>query len=56
MLTTEEIKADMNRVLRYLEKNTPTRVVDKNTGKVITDYSLRWDSVTRSLSLVSEMS
>ncbi|MCB7279335.1 glycoside hydrolase family 88 protein, partial [Bacteroides thetaiotaomicron] len=39
MLTTEEIKADMNRVLRYLEKNTPTRVVDKNTGKVITDYA-----------------
>ena len=39
MLTTEEIKADMDRVLRYLEKNTPTRVVDKNTGKVITDYA-----------------
>ena len=39
MLTTEEIKADMDRVLRYLERNTPARVVDKNTGKVITDYA-----------------
>ena len=29
----------MDRVLRYLESNTPTRVVDKRNGKVITDYA-----------------
>ena len=38
-LTPQEVKADMDRVLHYLEKNTPPRVVDKNTGKVITDYA-----------------
>lgn len=38
-LTVEEVKTDMDRVLHYLEKNTPPRVVDKNTGKVITDYA-----------------
>ena len=38
-LTTGEVKADMDRILHYLEQNTPTRVVDKNTGKVITDYA-----------------
>lgn len=37
-LTTTEIKTDIDRILRYLEKNTPTRVVSKKTGKVITDY------------------
>jgi len=37
-LTTTEIKTDIDRMLRYLEKNTPTRVVSKKTGKVITDY------------------
>ena len=26
-------------VLRYLESNTPTKVVDKRNGKVITDYA-----------------
>ena len=35
----EAIKADMDRVLRYLEDCTPTRVVNKNTGEVITDYT-----------------
>ena len=35
----ETIKADMDRVLRYLEDCTPTRVVNKNTGEVITDYT-----------------
>lgn len=38
-LTVEEVKTDMDRVLHYLEKNTPARVVDKNTGKEITDYT-----------------
>lgn len=38
-LTVSEVKEDMDRVLHYLEKNTPTRVVDKKTGKVITDYT-----------------
>ena len=28
-LTTTEIKTDIDRILRYLEKNTPTRVVSK---------------------------
>ena len=39
VLSTEAVKADMDRVLRYLEDETHTRVVDKNTGKVITDYA-----------------
>ena len=38
-LTTAEVKEDMDRVLHYLEGCTPTRVVDKNTGEVITDYA-----------------
>ena len=38
VLSTDEIKSDIDRVLRYLESCTPTRVVDKKTGKVITDY------------------
>lgn len=38
-LSTEAIKADMDRVLRYLEATTPTRVVDKTTGEEITDYA-----------------
>lgn len=38
-LTVEEIKSDMDRVLKYLEANTPTRVVNKETGEQITDYS-----------------
>ena len=37
-LTTSEVKTDIDRVLRYLEKTTPTRVVSEKTGKVITDY------------------
>ena len=36
--TEAEVKADIDKVLHYLEKNTPTRVVDKRTGAVITDY------------------
>ena len=37
IVSAEDIKKDMDRVLRYLESNTPTRVVDKRTGKVIPD-------------------
>ena len=37
-LTTSVIKETMDRVFNYLEKNTPPRVVDKTTGKVITNY------------------
>lgn len=37
--SVEEIKKDMDRVLKYLEENTPARVVDQRTGKVITDYA-----------------
>jgi rhamnogalacturonyl hydrolase YesR len=38
-LTVEEVKADMDRILRYLESSTPTRVVDKNSGRQVTDYT-----------------
>lgn len=38
-ITPAEVKTDMDRVLRYLETSTPTRVVSEKTGKVITDYS-----------------
>ena len=37
--TAEEVKRDMDRVLRYLEQQTPARLVDKKTGKAVTDYS-----------------
>ncbi len=37
-LTPQEIKSEMDRVLHYLEHNTPAKVVDSKTGKVITDY------------------
>ena len=39
IVSAEDIKKDMDRVLRYLESNTPTKVVDKRNGKVITDYA-----------------
>lgn len=39
IVSAEDIKKDMDRVLRYLESNTPTRVVDKRNGKIITDYA-----------------
>lgn len=38
-LKPEQVKADMDRILHYLDKETPMRVVDKNTHKVITDYA-----------------
>ena len=37
-LSTDEVKKDMDRVLHYLEGNTPTRVVSAKTGKAVTDY------------------
>ena len=39
VLSVDDVKKDMDRILHYLRNNTPTRVVDKNTGKVITDYN-----------------
>lgn len=36
--TVAEVKADMDRVLKYLEVATPAVIEDKNTGKEITDY------------------
>ena len=33
IVSAEDIKKDMDRVLRYLESNTPTRVVDKTQRK-----------------------
>lgn len=38
-LTPDQVKKDMDRVFDYIDKETPARVVDKNTGKLITDYS-----------------
>ena len=37
-LSTDEVKKDMDRVLHYLEGNTPTRVVSAKTGKAVTEY------------------
>lgn len=38
VITVEEVKEDMDRILRYLESCTPTRVVNEKTGETITDY------------------
>ena len=38
-LTPGQIKKDIDRVFAYIDKETPARVVDKNTGKLITDYT-----------------
>lgn len=38
VLTKEDIKVDIDRILHYLESCTPTRVVDKRDGKVIENY------------------
>jgi len=35
----ENIKKDLDRILNYLESSTPARVVDKNTGREIENYS-----------------
>lgn len=39
MLSVEGIKKEMDRVLHYLDKATPARVIHKETGEVITDYT-----------------
>lgn len=39
MVTIDGIKKDLDRVLHFLEEATPARVVDKDTGKEITDYA-----------------
>ena len=38
-LSPEQVKKDIDRVFAYIDKETPARVVDKNTGKLITDYT-----------------
>lgn len=38
-LTKEEIKITLDRVKNYLERATSTRVVNKETGQEVTDYS-----------------
>lgn len=38
-LTPEQVKKEVDRVFAYIDKETPARVVDKNTGKVITNYA-----------------
>lgn len=39
MISKDEVKKSLDRVLSYLEASTPTNVIDKKTKKVITDYS-----------------
>lgn len=39
VVSVEEVKEDMDRVLHYLESCTPTRVVNEKTGETITDYA-----------------
>ena len=34
----EDVKAVMDRVLNYIDTETPTQLVDKTTGQVVTDY------------------
>lgn len=41
-LTPEQVKKEVDRVFAYIDKETPARVVDKNTGKVITNIQ-RWE-------------
>ncbi|MCD8262420.1 MAG: glycoside hydrolase family 88 protein [Bacteroides sp.] len=39
ILSREEVKKDMDRVLGYLEQATPARVINKNTGEVSAVYT-----------------
>lgn len=39
MLTVQDIKTAMDRVLRYLDEGTPARVIHQKTGQTITDYT-----------------
>ena len=43
-LTTSEIKTTLDKVLNYLEKTTPAKVIDKKTGKEIELSSLNGDA------------
>lgn len=38
MLSIKDIKADMDKVLHFLEEGTPARVINSETGQIITDY------------------
>lgn len=37
VISTDRIKQDIDRVLAFLEKSTPARIVDKQTGRAIAD-------------------
>ncbi|MCC8088208.1 MAG: glycoside hydrolase family 88 protein [Rikenellaceae bacterium] len=39
IVSVDDIKNDLDRILAYLERETPTRVIDKTTKETITDYS-----------------
>ena len=39
ILTTDEVKAVLDRIFVFLDKATPTKVIDKNTKSEITDFS-----------------
>lgn len=39
VVSADDIKQDIDRVLAFLKNNTPTQVVDSRTGAVITDYT-----------------
>jgi len=39
-LTVAGVKADIDRVFNYIDAETPARVVNRKTGKEITDYTL----------------
>lgn len=46
MIEVEDVKGDLDRVLHFLDKATPARVVDGKSGKPITDYaSMNADAV-----------
>ena len=37
--TAAEVKQTMDRILRYIDSETPAELVDKRTGKTVTDFS-----------------
>lgn len=39
MLTVDEVKNDLDRILHFLDEATPARVVDQSTNKIITNYA-----------------
>lgn len=38
-ITPAEIKQSLDKVLTYLEQTTPARIIDKETGKAVSDFS-----------------